>query len=371
MRSIAALLIVMTIPAQAGTEEGPGFPTKTDVHYSVGILHTPDALAGNDLIVDNGKVSFRHFVIGVESKRSEKIRTRVSYDVATIARKNGCESNEEIANYSRKLNRCTGDALQEAFVAWDISGGLILKIGKDRVHQGGWNGARTESQFFPSSPYITYHQPFERQQSMFELSWGGLSLQLTDDVTTAAESTGVYTRRNYQPAAIVQYVRPNETISPRFQGAFYDLNKSYVMSAGLQIVLPKIQVTLDLIEDHRRQKYLFSDGGVAAKKIFRDESVAVEIPLTPDIGASLRWGKMDVRQPNVPAAGLFDVSHNQSGFDDNYESWGGGFSFSGFLPGSKILVGVDRGAGGFLKSGGGGVERRGWDMWYVGVSGLE
>jgi hypothetical protein len=371
MRSTAALLLAMTLPAHAGTEESPGFPANVDVQYSVGLLHTDNDLAGNDLIVDNRKINFRHFVIGLESKRSEKIRSRISYDIATFSRKNGCESNEEIARYRRKVNRCTGDPLQEALVAWDISDGLILKIGKDRVHQGGWNGAKTDSQVFPLSPYIAYHQPFERHQPMLELSWSGLSLQLTDDVTTAAESTGVFTRHNYQPAAIVQFIGPNETISPRLQGAFYDLNKSYVMSAGLQIVLPKFQVTLDMIEDHRRQKFLFSNGPVAAKKIFRNESVAAEIPVTTDISTSLRWGKMDVRQPSVPQAELFDVSYNQFGFDDNYESWGGGVSFDGFLPATKLLVGVHRVDGRFLKSGDGDVERRVWNVGYVGVSRLE
>ena len=58
-------------------------------------------------------------------------------------------------------------------------------------------------------------------------------------------------------------------------------------------------------------------------------------------------------------------------FDDNYQSWGGDFSFTGLVPSCRISVGLHQAAGRFLKSKDDNTERRVWNTWYVGISGLD
>ncbi len=372
MQSIATLLIAMSVPAHAGAEQNPEiWPTKADVQYSAGILQTSDEFSGNDLIFNNRSIMFHYLIIGLESRQSTNMRTRLALDAAAETRKSSCETNPEIASYRRKLNRCSGDVLQEAFVSLNITGDLNLKIGRDRVNQGGWVGAMLNSQGFSSSPYIMYHQPFERHQAMFELSWEGFSLQLTDDVTTSSESTGVYTRNHYQPAPVVQYVGLNKFLSPRLQGAFYDLNNSYVIAAGVHLSMTNLRLTIDAVEDHRRQKYLSVEGRAAPLKILRHQSAIADIPLATSFSTFLRINRMDIHQPFVSVVGLNDVSYNRFGFDDNFQGWGGGITFNGPLSASSISVGWHQAAGRYLKPDNSTTEKRVWNTWSVVISGKE
>lgn len=362
------MLLGMSLSARAGAEEKP-HAAKADVQYSAGLHQTSGDFAGNDLIFNNRSIMFRYLIIGLESKQSAFVRTRLAYDAAANTRRASCETNPEIANYRRKVQRCSGDGLQEAFVSVHITGDLSLKIGKERVNQGGWIGTMTSSQGFSSTPYIKYHQPFERLQTMFELSWYGFSLQLTDDVTTSSESTGVFTRKNYQPAPVVQYVGQSNILRPRIQGAFYDLNKSYVIAAGLKLSMSKLEVTIDAIEDHRRQKFLFTNDRADPRKIFRQQSATADISLTDGFKTFLQFSRMDVDQPTIPTVGLNSVAYNQSGFDDNFQGWGGGITIDGLLPASSISLGWHQAAGRFLKADSVTGEKRVWNTWSAVISG--
>lgn len=212
--------------------------------------------------------------------------------------------------------------LRSAFLTAPLGSDVLVHFGQKRLNLGGFFRLQEGPYELLSSPYLNRHRPFPYSQPVVELTWAELfSVQLTDDVTTESTSSGVFTDKHLQPAALWQLSTRRSSVSALVQGALYDLNKSHFITLGLAYEGPVFQGFVDITRDRRRQKYLHGGSALLPMQDYSNSTLSLAAFPDADVRPFAQAVVFDVSQPDVPVVALEDRDANVHGLDDNARIW--------------------------------------------------
>ena len=252
----AALLLALSAKAYAGKPEGGSKHIALGAEYRTEFIHDDHGIQKLATEKPPTTNSFRltdtKIVLAGEFSESTNFRVRLNVNADSWQLGNPADL-PEVAYGTMRLNNH-----------------LSLTIGKDLVLQGGWDNFDNEyDAIWGSTIYLApfkYYAP--TATFAFNQSYGTLSLQLTNDVTTnsgittaitkdthvnTSHADGISNTNNRQPAFILDYRGSYcaGMVRPLLQMGQYDLNHSRFIDLGVKIARGPLHVTFDYLLDNR------------------------------------------------------------------------------------------------------------------------